>query len=149
MYRSFLRVQNAFKNFLSLSCLLYVFTEEIKVLYLCWLYNRTKTRISNQHGQYEYKTHLSISGTVLAMDIICRCYTCMFFFTDHGTWFYIDCNICSCYAGEITCRKKQCEVTSLGVLDSAYTSLPCNCLPHHVPVCGRNGNTYPSSCLAR
>ncbi|GFG31799.1 hypothetical protein Cfor_04236 [Coptotermes formosanus] len=68
---------------------------------------------------------------------------------EHGMWFYIDCNICSCYAGEITCRKKQCEVTSLGVLDPAYTSLPCNCPPHHVPVCGRNGNTYPSSCLAR
>jgi reversion-inducing cysteine-rich kazal motif protein len=40
-------------------------------------------------------------------------------------------------------------MTSLGVLDPAYTSLPCNCLPHHVTVCGRNGNTYPSSCLAR
>jgi len=76
MYHSFLRVQSAFKNFLSLSCLLYVFTE---VLCLCWLYNRTKTRISNQHAQYEYKTHLSISGTVLVMDIICRCYTCMVF----------------------------------------------------------------------
>ena len=84
MYRSFLRVRSAFKNFLSLSCLLYVFTEEIKILCLCWLYNRTKTRISNQHAQYEYKTHLSISGTVLVMDIICRCYTCMFFF--YRTW---------------------------------------------------------------
>ncbi|XP_021916359.1 reversion-inducing cysteine-rich protein with Kazal motifs isoform X1 [Zootermopsis nevadensis] len=68
---------------------------------------------------------------------------------EHSMWFYMDCNICSCYAGEITCRKKQCEVTSLGGLDPAYTSLPCNCPPHHVPVCGRNGDTYPSSCLAR
>ncbi|XP_039290122.1 reversion-inducing cysteine-rich protein with Kazal motifs isoform X1 [Nilaparvata lugens] len=68
---------------------------------------------------------------------------------DHGSWFYMECNLCSCYAGEISCSKKQCEVSSLSVKDSAYTSLPCNCPPHHVPVCGRNGNTYPSSCLAK
>lgn len=64
----------------------------------------------------------------------------------HNSWFYMDCNMCSCYSGEITCRKKQCE--EIGQ-DSSYTSLPCKCPPHHVPVCGRNGNTYPSSCLAK
>ncbi|KAJ9584724.1 hypothetical protein L9F63_020929, partial [Diploptera punctata] len=67
----------------------------------------------------------------------------------HGATFMLECNQCSCYAGEITCRKKQCEVTALGGVDPGYTSLPCNCPSHHVPVCGRNGNTYPSSCLAK
>lgn len=109
---------------------------------------KQKQAIQTSIGSMNMVRILSISATVLVMDLIRRCCTFMFI-TEHGMWFYIDCNICSCYAGEITCRKKQCEVTSLGVLDPAYTSLPCNCPPHHVPVCGRNGNTYPSSCLAR
>lgn len=66
---------------------------------------------------------------------------------EHSTWFYVECNICSCYAGEITCTKRQCRIP--GVSDRSYTSLPCNCPPHHVPVCGSNGNTYPSACVAK
>uniref|UniRef100_A0A1B0D106 Reversion-inducing cysteine-rich protein with Kazal motifs n=1 Tax=Phlebotomus papatasi TaxID=29031 RepID=A0A1B0D106_PHLPP len=66
---------------------------------------------------------------------------------DHGSWFYVECNICSCFAGEITCTKKQCRI--LGISDDSYTSLPCNCPPHYVPVCGRNGKTYPSACVAK
>ncbi|KAG8279611.1 hypothetical protein J6590_100929, partial [Homalodisca vitripennis] len=65
---------------------------------------------------------------------------------EHGSSFYIECNFCSCYAGEMTCTKKQCD---MGLRDVAFTSLPCNCPPHHVPVCGRNGRTYPSACLAK
>ncbi|XP_054265987.1 reversion-inducing cysteine-rich protein with Kazal motifs [Macrosteles quadrilineatus] len=68
---------------------------------------------------------------------------------EHGTSFYIECNFCSCYAGEITCTKRQCEMSHVGLRDVAFTSLPCNCPPHHVPVCGRNGRTYPSACLAK
>ncbi|GAB0089450.1 reversion-inducing cysteine-rich protein with Kazal motifs [Sergentomyia squamirostris] len=66
---------------------------------------------------------------------------------DHGSWFYVECNICSCFAGEITCTKKQCKRQGIG--DDLYTSLPCNCPPHYVPVCGRNGKTYPSACVAK
>lgn len=66
---------------------------------------------------------------------------------DHGSWFYVECNICSCFAGEITCTKKQCRIP--GVTDHSYTSLPCNCPPHYVPVCGKNGKTFPSACVAK
>ncbi|CAG9767452.1 unnamed protein product [Ceutorhynchus assimilis] len=67
----------------------------------------------------------------------------------HGSTFNIDCNSCSCYAGELICSKKQCENNLVGGKNTAYTTLPCNCPPHYVPVCGRNGITYPSACLAK
>lgn len=67
----------------------------------------------------------------------------------HGTSFNMDCNSCSCFAGELICSKKQCESSALSGRNTAYTTLPCNCAPHYVPVCGRNGNTYPSACLAK
>lgn len=66
---------------------------------------------------------------------------------EHGSWFRVECNICSCFAGDITCTKKQCRIP--GIPDHSYTSLPCNCPPHHVPVCGRNGYTYPSACISK
>ncbi|XP_017138148.1 reversion-inducing cysteine-rich protein with Kazal motifs [Drosophila miranda] len=65
----------------------------------------------------------------------------------HGSSFYLECNLCSCFAGEITCTKKQCRLP--GFTDSSFTSLPCNCAAHYVPVCGSNGNTYPSACVAK
>ncbi|KAH8300532.1 hypothetical protein KR018_011840 [Drosophila ironensis] len=65
----------------------------------------------------------------------------------HGASFYLECNLCSCFAGEITCTKQQCRLP--GFVDSGYTSLPCNCPAHYVPVCGSNGNTYPSACVAK
>ncbi|XP_050545812.1 reversion-inducing cysteine-rich protein with Kazal motifs [Daktulosphaira vitifoliae] len=67
---------------------------------------------------------------------------------DHGTTFKMDCNTCNCFAGDIICTKKQCEQTTNAVSLYRHTGLPCNCAPHHVPVCGNNGNTYPNSCLA-
>lgn len=67
----------------------------------------------------------------------------------HGTTFNIDCNTCSCYAGEKICSKKQCESSALSGRNTAYTTLPCNCPAHYIPVCGRNGVTYPSACLAK
>ncbi|XP_025408983.1 reversion-inducing cysteine-rich protein with Kazal motifs isoform X2 [Sipha flava] len=69
---------------------------------------------------------------------------------DHGSTFEMDCNTCNCYAGEITCTKKHCESTAASVGSrNRHTGLPCNCVAHHVPVCGFNGNTYPNSCLAK
>ncbi|EDV97140.1 reversion-inducing cysteine-rich protein with Kazal motifs [Drosophila grimshawi] len=65
----------------------------------------------------------------------------------HGTSFYLECNLCSCFAGEITCTKQQCRLPDY--VDASYTSLPCNCAAHYVPVCGANGNTYPSACVAK
>lgn len=68
---------------------------------------------------------------------------------EHGATFESDCNTCSCFAGEVICGKKQCQSTALGGTNVGYTTLPCNCSPHYVPVCGRNGNVYPSFCLAK
>ncbi|VVC41393.1 Thyroglobulin type-1,Kazal domain [Cinara cedri] len=69
---------------------------------------------------------------------------------DHGSTFAMDCNTCNCFAGEITCTKKHCESMATNALSRyRHTGLPCNCAPHHVPVCGTNGNTYPNSCLAK
>uniref|UniRef100_A0A1B6DLK0 Kazal-like domain-containing protein n=2 Tax=Clastoptera arizonana TaxID=38151 RepID=A0A1B6DLK0_9HEMI len=68
---------------------------------------------------------------------------------EHSTVYYMECRMCSCYAGETTCSKKQCEMSAPGMRDHSYTSLPCNCPPHFVPVCARTGQTYPNSCLAK
>ncbi|GFX27529.1 reversion-inducing cysteine-rich protein with Kazal motifs [Trichonephila clavipes] len=57
---------------------------------------------------------------------------------DHNTMFLVGCKTCFCYDGEITCSPKHCG-----------SGLPCNCQDHYVPVCGANGKTYPSACLAR
>jgi reversion-inducing cysteine-rich kazal motif protein len=65
----------------------------------------------------------------------------------HGYSIEIECNVCGCFAGEITCTKKQCRL--LGDLQTSFMSLPCNCPPHYTPVCGSNGKTYPSSCIAK
>lgn len=59
----------------------------------------------------------------------------------------MECNVCSCFAGEIVCSKKQCELEEKAL--SAHPLLPCNCPTHHVPMCGSNGNTYPNECLAK
>lgn len=63
-----------------------------------------------------------------------------------GSWFSIECNICSCFAGDITCTRKQCRMPGIS---EHYTSIPCNCGPHYIPVCGRNGYTYPSECVSK
>uniref|UniRef100_A0A8D8FVC5 Reversion-inducing cysteine-rich protein with Kazal motifs n=2 Tax=Culex pipiens TaxID=7175 RepID=A0A8D8FVC5_CULPI len=66
----------------------------------------------------------------------------------HLSFFYVECNICSCFAGEITCTKKQCRVPGI-TFNRSFTSLPCNCPLHYVPVCARNGMTYSSACIAK
>lgn len=61
--------------------------------------------------------------------------------------FMSQCNFCTCYAGKIICTKRQCVRPNEKSIQS-YTGLPCNCKPHHAPVCARNGKTYPNRCLA-
>ncbi|KAF7247909.1 Reversion-inducing cysteine-rich protein with Kazal motifs [Varanus komodoensis] len=63
----------------------------------------------------------------------------------HGTSFTIDCNVCSCFAGNLICSARQC----LNEYSSDDERLPCNCADQFVPVCGQNGRTYPSACIAR
>ncbi|XP_013784670.2 reversion-inducing cysteine-rich protein with Kazal motifs-like, partial [Limulus polyphemus] len=67
----------------------------------------------------------------------------------HNFQFYIDCNKCICLSGEIVCSQRSCPGnTELKQSTYMYTGLPCNCPDHYVPVCGINGKTYPSACLA-
>ncbi|XP_018422723.1 PREDICTED: reversion-inducing cysteine-rich protein with Kazal motifs-like [Nanorana parkeri] len=68
----------------------------------------------------------------------------------HGTSFKVDCNICSCVAGTVQCSNRQC-LNELSSEDdrNMFTGLPCNCADKFVPVCGQNGRSYPSACIAR
>uniref|UniRef100_A0A8C4VES7 Reversion-inducing cysteine-rich protein with Kazal motifs n=1 Tax=Gopherus evgoodei TaxID=1825980 RepID=A0A8C4VES7_9SAUR len=68
----------------------------------------------------------------------------------HGTSFNIDCNVCSCFAGNLICSTRQClNEHSSTEEHRMFTGLPCNCADQFVPVCGQNGRTYPSACIAR
>ncbi|KAJ8686915.1 hypothetical protein QAD02_022709, partial [Eretmocerus hayati] len=70
--------------------------------------------------------------------------TCMVHssFVAHRSSFYLECNQCRCFEGEITCSRKSCSEPRL-------PSLPCDCPDHYVPVCARQGVTYASACLAK
>ncbi|KAF5280824.1 hypothetical protein FQR65_LT14931 [Abscondita terminalis] len=70
-------------------------------------------------------------------------------YKEHGTVYNKECNTCSCFAEENICTKKLCKNHVENGKDSMFTSMPCNYPPHYIPVCGRNGNTYPSSSLAK
>ncbi|CAD6232572.1 GSCOCG00006956001-RA-CDS [Cotesia congregata] len=63
-------------------------------------------------------------------------------FVAHRTNFYLDCNPCHCFEGEVTCSRKTCS-------EVRVPSLPCDCPAHYVPVCSRFGVTYASACLAK
>uniref|UniRef100_UPI00358FF050 reversion-inducing cysteine-rich protein with Kazal motifs n=1 Tax=Myxine glutinosa TaxID=7769 RepID=UPI00358FF050 len=68
----------------------------------------------------------------------------------HGSHFHIDCNFCTCFAGELICTGRQCLMEHSSYEDrQRFTGLPCNCADHFVPVCAVTGRTYPSACLAR
>ncbi|XP_029445745.1 reversion-inducing cysteine-rich protein with Kazal motifs isoform X1 [Rhinatrema bivittatum] len=68
----------------------------------------------------------------------------------HGTSFNIGCNVCSCVAGNLICSIHQClNEHSSEDERRMFTGLPCNCADQFVPVCGHNGRTYPSACVAR
>nr|AIZ00509.1 reversion-inducing cysteine-rich protein with Kazal motifs [Xenopus laevis] len=66
---------------------------------------------------------------------------------NHGESFKVDCNICSCVAGTLRCSNHQCPHSEED--RRMFTGLPCNCEDQFVPVCGQNGRTYPSACIAR
>ncbi|XP_014212705.1 reversion-inducing cysteine-rich protein with Kazal motifs-like [Copidosoma floridanum] len=63
-------------------------------------------------------------------------------FVAHRTSFYLECKPCRCFEGEVTCSRKSCA-------EVRYSTLPCDCPSHYVPVCGRLGVTYASACLAK
>ncbi|XP_054583183.1 reversion-inducing cysteine-rich protein with Kazal motifs isoform X3 [Eptesicus fuscus] len=68
----------------------------------------------------------------------------------HGTSFNVDCNVCSCFAGNLVCSTRLCLSEHSSEDDRrTFTGLPCNCADQFVPVCGQNGRTYPSACIAR
>uniref|UniRef100_A0A672N9K3 Reversion-inducing cysteine-rich protein with Kazal motifs n=1 Tax=Sinocyclocheilus grahami TaxID=75366 RepID=A0A672N9K3_SINGR len=68
----------------------------------------------------------------------------------HGVSFRLDCQPCSCFAGESICSSRQCVRSDGSDEDRRlFTGLPCGCADHFVPVCARNGRTYPSACVAR
>ncbi|XP_055434502.1 reversion-inducing cysteine-rich protein with Kazal motifs isoform X3 [Bubalus kerabau] len=71
-------------------------------------------------------------------------------YLSHGTSFNVDCNICSCFAGNLVCSTRLCLSEHSSEDDRrTFTGLPCNCADQFVPVCGQNGRTYPSACIAR
>ena len=76
---------------------------------------------------------------------------------EHGSKFYLGCNLCSCRSGELACSRRQCpsdEEEESGFLfpssrSSGTDVLPCGCPNQRAPVCGSNGRTFPSHCLAK
>ncbi|XP_077978597.1 reversion-inducing cysteine-rich protein with Kazal motifs-like [Glandiceps talaboti] len=69
---------------------------------------------------------------------------------DHHTHFHVDCNICSCYSGELICSLRQCiSDESTDEERRRYTGLPCDSPDELIPVCGINGRTYPNAHIAR
>ncbi|XP_033639318.1 reversion-inducing cysteine-rich protein with Kazal motifs-like [Asterias rubens] len=69
---------------------------------------------------------------------------------EHGSHYQTGCNDCVCFNGEETCSKRHCLNPSMLTTDTRqYAALPCDCTDQYVPVCGANGRTYPSACLAR
>uniref|UniRef100_A0A3P9AN91 Reversion-inducing cysteine-rich protein with Kazal motifs n=1 Tax=Esox lucius TaxID=8010 RepID=A0A3P9AN91_ESOLU len=69
---------------------------------------------------------------------------------NHGASFRVDCHPCFCSAGDTICSARQClSVDSSDEDRRRFTGLPCGCPDRFVPVCARNGRTYPSACVAR
>ncbi|KAM6953658.1 LOW QUALITY PROTEIN: reversion-inducing cysteine-rich protein with Kazal motifs [Aplochiton taeniatus] len=69
---------------------------------------------------------------------------------NHGASFKVDCQPCSCFAGNTICSSRQCLSSDSSDEDrQRFTGLPCGCPDRFVPVCARNGRTYPSACVAR
>ncbi|XP_076822936.1 reversion-inducing cysteine-rich protein with Kazal motifs-like isoform X1 [Clavelina lepadiformis] len=65
----------------------------------------------------------------------------------HGSSFKVDCNFCNCFAGNVTCTTRQCQATD--IQKGAFTGIAGNCPAFYQPVCGKNGQTYPSMCVAK
>ncbi|KTF75286.1 hypothetical protein cypCar_00042219, partial [Cyprinus carpio] len=59
-------------------------------------------------------------------------------YAGHGVSFRVDCQRCSCFAGESICSSRQCVRSDGSDEDRRLFT-----------VCARNGRTYPSACVAR
>ncbi|KAJ7416685.1 hypothetical protein BTVI_34911 [Pitangus sulphuratus] len=60
--------------------------------------------------------------------------------------------ICTCgHSGLLeNCMEMRCvDLQKSCIVGGQRKSLPCNCVDQFVPVCGQNGRTYPSACIAR
>ncbi|KAF4798273.1 reversion inducing cysteine rich protein with kazal motif protein [Turdus rufiventris] len=60
--------------------------------------------------------------------------------------------ICTCgHSGLLeNCMEMHCvDLQKSCIVGGQRKSLPCNCVDQFVPVCGQNGRTYPSACIAR
>ncbi|KAL3831933.1 hypothetical protein ACJMK2_023623 [Sinanodonta woodiana] len=69
---------------------------------------------------------------------------------DHGSHFKLDCNDCICHAGEKICTKRSCLSDSATNPRWTVSGIQnCDCPHKYEPVCGSNGKTYPSACVAR
>ncbi|XP_063965073.1 reversion-inducing cysteine-rich protein with Kazal motifs-like [Lytechinus pictus] len=69
---------------------------------------------------------------------------------EHASHFHIDCNLCVCFGGTEICSKRQCLTNEMTIEERRrYTGLPCDCTDQFVPVCAKNGKTYPSACIAK
>ncbi|KAK2562035.1 Reversion-inducing cysteine-rich protein with Kazal motifs [Acropora cervicornis] len=94
----------------------------------------------------------------------CQSHTCV---PDHGEMFMDDCNMCVCFAGELTCTKINCPSSVLppdynasrpkrnqtpgnkSVGLDVIRTLPCGCDDSYRPACASDGKTYPNLCVAR
>lgn len=87
----------------------------------------------------------TINGLEKCRDLNCLSFNACWIqsrFVAHRTSFYLECNPCNCFEGEVTCSRKSCG-------EIRIPTLPCDCPMHYVPVCGRLGVTYASACLAK
>ncbi|XP_064633314.1 reversion-inducing cysteine-rich protein with Kazal motifs-like [Lineus longissimus] len=70
--------------------------------------------------------------------------------TAHNTILTFGCNKCICHHGKMLCSSRDCHGLKSGPgRKYPSTGLPCNCTTEYLPVCSKNGRTYPSACLAR
>lgn len=86
---------------------------------------------------------------------------------NNGETFRDECNLCTCFSGELTCTKRNCPESVLSPEYNAsrpkrnrtpdnvstdtdtISTLPCGCKNVYNPMCGSDAKTYPNPCVAR